>query len=76
MPVRFGKMSRTLLACTTLAIGSLSGPASAQTYPEFDPWCVNYFKNYCAGRWQVEGFASFSACWDYYKNASCRYEGW
>ena len=72
----FKRMSATLLASAALAIAGLSGPASAQTYPEYDPWCVQYFKNYCASRWQVENFGSFSECWEYYKNASCRYEGW
>ena len=57
MAKTFKRMSGTLLASAALAIAGLSGSASAQTYPEYDPWCVNYFKNYCPGRWQVEGFA-------------------
>lgn len=59
-----------LTASLAIAAAGLAGPASAQ-YIDYDPWCVQYFKNYCAGRWQVENFATFSACWEYYIEASC-----
>lgn len=71
MPMKFGKMSRTLLASAALVAASFSGAASAQT---FDPVCVQYFKNYCAANWQSQGFASFSECWETYKLAACQYE--
>lgn len=74
MTMESRKMRRTLLASAALVTASLAVPAPAQTSPTYDPWCVEYFRNYCASRWQVENFASFSACWETYKNAACQYE--
>lgn len=74
MPMGFRKMSRALLASAALTTAGLLVPASAKAQVGYDAWCVQYFKNWCANRWQVEGFASFSECWTYYKELQCRYE--
>lgn len=70
----FGKKTRTLLASAVLATTSLAAPASAQWGPGYDTACVLYFRNWCANRWQVEGFASFSACLIFYSDLHCRSE--
>ncbi|MET1111504.1 MAG: hypothetical protein ABWX67_08280 [Allosphingosinicella sp.] len=72
MPKGFGKRSGTLLVSAALALASLSGPASAQWGPGYDTACVLYFRNWCANRWQVEGFATFLECFQYYSDLHCR----
>lgn len=72
----FKKTSGTLLASAALAVAGLMAPASAsaQEVVIYNGWCSQYFKNWCAGRWQIENFTSFSECWAYYQELQCRYE--
>lgn len=74
MPTGFGRKGGTLLASAALATASLMAPASAKAQEPYNAWCVQYFKNWCAGHWQAEGFASFSECWTFYKELQCRYD--
>ena len=74
MPMKFGKRAGTLLASAVLATTSLAGPASAQWGPGYDTACVLYFRNWCANRWQVENFESFSECLTFYSDLHCRSE--
>jgi len=71
----FKRMSGRLLAWAALAGAGLMVPASVNAQDVYyNGWCVQYFKNWCAGQWQAENFASFTECWDYYKELQCRYE--
>jgi hypothetical protein len=69
------RRGRALLASAALVAASLCVPASANAQDvTYNAWCVQYFKNWCAGHWQAENFTSFTACWDFYKELQCRYE--
>ncbi len=74
MPMRFRRMSQTLLASAALVTASLMVPASAKAQGPYNAWCMQYFKNWCSGHWQAEGFASFSECMIFYLELQCRYD--
>jgi hypothetical protein len=72
MPMEFGKISKTLLASAALASLGLLAPASANAQVWYSPACIQYYEGQCAANWQAQGFASYSACVAYYKEAVCK----